>query len=108
MANAMFGAGCFWGVEATFRAVKGVSALEVGYAGGDKDNATYEEVCAGNTGHAEVVRIDFDPGTVSYGELLDVFWGCHNPTTLNRQGPDHGSQYRSVIFTFDDGQRADA
>ncbi len=108
MANAMFGAGCFWGVEATFMAVKGVSAVEVGYAGGNKDNATYEEVCAGNTGHAEVVRIEFDPSTVSYGELLDVFWGCHNPTTLNRQGPDHGSQYRSVIFTFDDGQMADA
>lgn len=108
MAKAMFGAGCFWGVEATFRAVKGLSAIEVGYAGGDKDNASYEEVCGGNTGHAEVVRIDFDPDQVSYGELLDVFWGCHNPTTLNRQGPDHGSQYRSVIFTFDDGQMADA
>lgn len=108
MANAMFGAGCFWGIEATFRAVKGVSKIEVGYAGGDKDNATYEEVCAGNTGHAEVVRVEFDPGTVSFGELLDVFWGCHNPTTLNRQGADHGSQYRSVIFTFDERQMADA
>jgi peptide-methionine (S)-S-oxide reductase len=108
MEKAMFGAGCFWGVEATFRAVPGVHDVAVGYSGGHTENPTYEDVCTGKTGHAEVVLIDFDPETVSYSDLLEVFWKCHNPTTLNRQGPDIGTQYRSVIFYFDDGQRKTA
>lgn len=108
MAKAMFGAGCFWGVEADFRKIDGVTALEVGYAGGHTDNVSYEDVCTGATGHAEVVRLEFDSGKVSYDDLLVVFWACHNPTTLNRQGPDSGTQYRSVIFTFDEAQQAKA
>ncbi|HEV2841158.1 MAG TPA: peptide-methionine (S)-S-oxide reductase MsrA [Chthoniobacterales bacterium] len=96
--KATFGAGCFWGVEATFRAASGVTNATVGYAGGTTENPTYEDVCGHGTGHAEVVQVEFDPAIVSYNQLLDVFWGNHNPTTLNRQGPDIGDQYRSVIF----------
>lgn len=105
MAQAMFGAGCFWGVEAAFKKVPGVTATEVGYAGGETKDPTYKEVCGGDTGHTEVVRVEFDPAKVSFEALLDVFWSNHNPTTLNRQGPDFGFQYRSVIFTYDDAQR---
>jgi peptide-methionine (S)-S-oxide reductase len=96
--KATFGAGCFWGVESTFRNVEGVTDAAVGYAGGTKENPTYEDVCTDETGHAEVVQVEFDPARVSYEKLLDVFWANHNPTTLNRQGPDVGRQYRSVIF----------
>jgi len=96
--KATFGAGCFWGIEETFRNVKGVVSTAVGYAGGTKENPTYEDVCTDRTGHAEVVQVEFDPSQVTYDELLDVFWSNHNPTTLNRQGPDVGMQYRSVIF----------
>lgn len=98
MRSAIFGAGCFWGVEETFRQVAGVVSTEVGYAGGMFENPTYEDVCGGQTGHAEVVRVEFDPQRVSYEQLLDVFFKCHNPTTRDRQGPDVGRQYRSVIL----------
>ena len=98
MDKATFAAGCFWGVEEAFRKVEGVSSTAVGYIGGSLENPSYEQVCREDTGHAEAVQVDFDPGTVSYEELLDVFWKVHNPTTLNRQGPDVGSQYRSAVF----------
>jgi peptide-methionine (S)-S-oxide reductase len=106
--KATFGAGCFWGVEATFRAVPGVTKATVGYAGGTTENPTYEAVCSHGTGHAEVVQVEFDPAIVSYDRLLEVFWSNHNPTTLNRQGPDVGDQYRSVIFYHSPGQQAAA
>ena len=104
MTKAMFGAGCFWGIEERFRTVPGVTDVAVGYSGGTTDNPSYEQVCGGMTGHAEVVEVDYDDRQVSYDELLAVFWDCHDPTTLNRQGPDVGTQYRSAIFAYDDGQ----
>ncbi len=106
MATAIFGAGCFWGIEVAFGRVKGVTATSVGYTGGITENPTYEQVCTGNSGHAEVVWVEFDHSSVSYEELLDVFWGCHDPTTLNRQGPDRGTQYRSAIYFKDSEQEA--
>jgi peptide-methionine (S)-S-oxide reductase len=102
---ATFGAGCFWGVETRFREVAGVVDAAVGYTGGSTENPDYHAVCSGATGHAEVVQVQFDPQQVSYEELLSVFWSQHNPTTLNRQGPDIGSQYRSVIFVHNEQQR---
>lgn len=106
METATFGAGCFWGVEAAFGRIPGVVSTTVGYAGGTKDNPSYEEVCRGDTGHTEVVRVDFDPDRVSYAELLNAFWECHDPTQINRQGPDFGYQYRSVVFGESDEQLA--
>jgi peptide-methionine (S)-S-oxide reductase len=108
MAKATFGAGCFWGVEAAFRKTPGVTATQVGYSGGDVENPTYKEVCSDTTGHAEVVEVTYNPEKVTYEELLKVFWESHNPTQVNRQGPDVGSQYRSVIFYHDDAQKAAA
>jgi peptide-methionine (S)-S-oxide reductase len=106
--KATFGAGCFWGVEAAFRRTQGVTGTKVGYAGGPVDNPTYEQVCSDTTGHAEVVEVTYDPEQVPYEQLLTIFWLEHDPTQLNRQGPDVGSQYRSVVFVHDDEQRAAA
>jgi peptide-methionine (S)-S-oxide reductase len=108
MKKATFGAGCFWGVELAFRQVEGVADVAVGYSGGAYDNPSYRDVCTGQTGHAEVVEVDYDPEKVSYTKLLDVFWSIHDPTTPNRQGPDVGTQYRSAIFTHDPEQQAEA
>jgi peptide-methionine (S)-S-oxide reductase len=107
-AKATFGAGCFWGVEAAFRKIKGVTATAVGYTGGTLENPTYHDVCTDRTGHAEVVQVEYDPAQVSYDDLLKVFWENHDPTTLNRQGPDYGSQYRSAIFYHTPEQQAAA
>jgi len=106
--KATFGAGCFWGVEEAFRNVKGVLSTSVGYAGGSQQNPTYHDVCTDKTGHAEVVEVEFDPSQVSYEDLLNVFWSNHNPTTPNRQGPDVGTQYRSVIFYHSSEQQSAA
>lgn len=106
--KATFAAGCFWGVEATFRAVKGVTDTQVGYTGGTTANPTYRQVCSDRTGHAEAVEVTYDPAVVSYNQLLQVFWNCHDPTQLNRQGPDFGTQYRSVIFFHTPEQKAAA
>jgi peptide-methionine (S)-S-oxide reductase len=106
--KATFGAGCFWGVEAAFRKLDGVTATEVGYAGGTTENPTYEDVCSHTTGHAEVVEVTYDPDRIPYEQLLAVFFAEHDPTQLNRQGPDKGDQYRSVVFVRDAAQRAAA
>lgn len=103
--TATFGAGCFWGVEAAFRQLEGVTATAAGFMGGHVDHPSYEQVCRGDTGHAEVVHVTFDPERVSYEELLDVFWSNHDPTQVNRQGPDVGHQYRTVVFVHDEQQR---
>ena len=108
MAKATFGAGCFWGVESAFRALAGVTDAAVGYMGGTLANPTYEDVCSDHTGHAEVVQLDYDPQQVSYEQLLRAFFDLHDPTTLNRQGPDYGKQYRSVIFFHDPEQEGAA
>ncbi|HEY6489417.1 MAG: peptide-methionine (S)-S-oxide reductase MsrA [Terracidiphilus sp.] len=106
--KATFGAGCFWGVEAAFAAIPGVTATAVGYEGGSLERPSYQDVCTDQTGHAEVVELDFDPAQVSYEQLLDAFFKLHDPTTLNRQGPDWGTQYRSAIFFYSQEQEAQA
>ncbi len=105
---ATFAAGCFWGIEETFSQVPGVIATRVGYMGGHTENPSYPQVCTDQTGHAEVVQVTYDPAMLSYEKLLEVFWHSHNPTLVNRQGPDVGSQYRSVIFYYDDEQKNSA
>ncbi len=106
--QAILGGGCFWCLEAIFERQSGVKSVTSGYAGGAEPNPSYEAVCTGNTGHAEVIQVEYDPETISYAELLDLFWGCHDPTTLNRQGGDVGTQYRSVILYHDAEQQAEA
>lgn len=106
--KAIFAAGCFWGVESNFRKVKGVVSTRVGYTGGSFSNPTYRKVCSHKTGHAEAIEITFDPSIVSFDDLLDVFWAIHDPTTLNRQGPDIGDQYRSAIFYINSEQKEKA
>ncbi|VWX48714.1 peptide-methionine (S)-S-oxide reductase MsrA [Novosphingobium sp. 9U] len=108
METAIVAGGCFWCTEAVFRDVIGVQSVESGYIGGAVDNPSYKQVCAGTTGHAEAIKVNFDPEVLSYGDLLDVFMGTHDPTQLNRQGNDVGTQYRSAIFPLDDAQRAEA
>ncbi len=108
METATFGAGCFWGVEEAFHRVDGVADTAVGYSGGTAENPTYKDVCSGRTGHAEVVELQYDPAKVSYEKLLEVFWSVHDPTQLNRQGPDVGAQYRSAIFFHTPQQKAAA
>jgi peptide-methionine (S)-S-oxide reductase len=105
---AIFAAGCFWGIEKKFDLTKGVAKVEVGYTGGKTQDPTYEHVCNEETGHAEAVRINFDEKIITYKELLNIFWSCHNPTTLNRQGPDIGTQYRSAIFYLNEKQKTEA
>jgi len=106
--TATLAGGCFWCTEAVYQSLKGVESVESGYIGGARPNPTYEEVCGGNTGHAEAIRIAFDPDQISYGDLLDIFFATHDPTTLNRQGNDVGTQYRSAIFPHDAAQEAEA
>jgi peptide-methionine (S)-S-oxide reductase len=108
METATFGAGCFWGVEAAFAAIPGVTKTAVGYEGGALERPSYQDVCTDQTGHAEVVELEFDPEKVAYGQILDAFFGLHDPTTLNRQGPDWGTQYRSAIFYHSPEQEAHA
>jgi len=108
MTSATFGAGCFWGVEVAFRRVEGVTDVTVGYSGGETEHPGYREVCTGRTGHAEVVQVEYDPERVAFEDLLEVFWSIHDPTQVNRQGPDVGTQYRSVIFFQDADQEAAA
>ncbi|WP_096388911.1 peptide-methionine (S)-S-oxide reductase MsrA [Halopenitus persicus] len=107
-ATATFGGGCFWCTEAAFTEVEGVESVTSGYAGGETDDPTYREVCTGETGHAEVIQVEYDTTVIDYGELLEVFFTVHDPTQLNRQGPDVGSQYRSIILTHDEEQRRQA